>query len=314
MARITLVASLLVFLPLIAPAADVPPEWAYSPFGLRAPPDDGTLRHVPGSSQAYPASRIDDLFDPPDWFPDEHPTMPEVVAHGRKPDVNGCAMCHLTTGLGHPESGNVTGLPVEYFEEQVRAFASGERANLLASRTANMIRVAKGLTADEIHQAATYFTSMRPTTWTRVIETDTVPKGYPGPRGKRPASDEDGTGAIGHRIIELADEPELARLRDPHSPYTAYVPTGSIKAGETLAKTGGGKTLPCDVCHGPDYKGIGNVPRLAGLSAIYIFRQLNDIQKGARHGSAVALMQPVVANLSDDDMIALAAFMASRTP
>jgi cytochrome c553 len=53
---------------------------------------------------------------------------------------------------------------------------------------------------------------------------------------------------------------------------------------------------------------------LAGRSAIYIFRQLNDIQKGTRHGNAVALMQPVVAKLTQDDMIALAAFMASRTP
>ena len=90
---------------------------------------------------------------------------------------------------------------------------------------------------------------------------------------------------------------------------------GSIKAGETLATTGGnGKTIQCSVCHGPDYKGVGNVPPLAGRSAIYIYRQLNDIQHGTRHGNAVALMQPVVAKLSSDDMIALAAFMASRTP
>jgi cytochrome c553 len=56
------------------------------------------------------------------------------------------------------------------------------------------------------------------------------------------------------------------------------------------------------------------VPGIAGRSPIYIFRQLNDIQKGMRKGNAVALMVPVVAKLSQDDMIALAAFMASRTP
>jgi cytochrome c553 len=63
-----------------------------------------------------------------------------------------------------------------------------------------------------------------------------------------------------------------------------------------------------------DYKGIGNVPGLAGRSAIYIVRQLYDIQHGARNGVSVALMQPVVAKLTQDDMIALTAFMASRNP
>jgi len=53
---------------------------------------------------------------------------------------------------------------------------------------------------------------------------------------------------------------------------------------------------------------------LVGRGAIYIFRQLYDIQHGTRSGNAVALMQPVVAKLTQDDMIALAAFMSSRTP
>ena len=52
------------------------------------------------------------------------------------------------------------------------------------------------------------------------------------------------------------------------------------------------------------------MPGLAGRSAIYIYRQLYDIQHGARKGVSVALMQPVVAKLTQDDMIALAAFMA----
>ena len=55
-------------------------------------------------------------------------------------------------------------------------------------------------------------------------------------------------------------------------------------------------------------------PRLAGRSAIYIFRQLYDIQHGMRKGNAVALMQPVVVKLSQDDMLSLAAYMASRMP
>ena len=64
------------------------------------------------------------------------------------------------------------------------------------------------------------------------------------------------------------------------------------KAGEALATTGGGgKTLQCSICHGADYKGIGNVPGLAGRSAVYIVRQLYDIQHGARKGVSVALIE-----------------------
>ena len=81
-----------------------------------------------------------------------------------------------------------------------------------------------------------------------------------------------------------------------------------------LATGGGGKTIQCTICHGADLKGLGNVPGLAGRSAIYVFRQLYDIQHGTRKGNAVALMQPVVAKLTQDDMIALASYVASRNP
>jgi cytochrome c553 len=254
-------------------------------------------------------------FGPPDWFADEHPLMPNVVARGKAPDVNACALCHLTMGYGHPESANIAGLPAGYFEEQLHEFRDGNRASMLPGRSNNMIRFAKALTDEEIKQAAAYFSSIKPFAWTKVVEAATVPKSYVGEGNMRFAAEGGAKEPIGQRIIELPQEEERAKLRDPHSPFVAYVPPGSIKAGETLATTGSnGKTIQCAVCHGPDYKGIGNVPPLAGRSAIYIYRQLNDIQHGTRHGNAVALMQPVVAKLTPDDMIALAAFMASRTP
>jgi cytochrome c553 len=53
---------------------------------------------------------------------------------------------------------------------------------------------------------------------------------------------------------------------------------------------------------------------LAGHGATCIFRQLHDIQRGTRKGTAVALMQLLVAKLTENNMIALAAFMASRNP
>ncbi len=46
----------------------------------------------------------------------------------------------------------------------------------------------------------------------------------------------------------------------------------------------------------------------------YIVRQLFDMKTGLRRGKRVELMKPVVANLSADDMLAIAAYLASRTP
>jgi len=51
--------------------------------------------HVPGSSKTYTQDQIDDIQNPPDWFPDEHAPMPRVVAHGAEGGVLGCASCHL---------------------------------------------------------------------------------------------------------------------------------------------------------------------------------------------------------------------------
>ena len=112
----------------------------------------------------------------------------------------------------------------------------------------------------------------------------------------------------------MPEDRERTELRDSQSPFVAYVPVGSIKKGEALAKTGGGKTVQCTICHGSDLRGIGPVPPIAGRSAIYTFRQLYDFKDGARHGAWSAMMKPVVQNLTLDDMIAIVAYTSSRMP
>jgi cytochrome c553 len=47
---------------------------------------------------------------------------------------------------------------------------------------------------------------------------------------------------------------------------------------------------------------------------MYVFRQLNDIKTGSRAGANAELMQPVVAKLTQDDMLAIAAYLASLSP
>src|SRR5688572_10807334 len=92
-------------------------DWAYpiAPKGKGKGPDTEKMLTVPGSKKQYTAAQIGDGFGPPDWFPDEHPTMPAVVANGRKEaGVRACALCHLPSGGGHPESANMAGLNPDY--------------------------------------------------------------------------------------------------------------------------------------------------------------------------------------------------------
>ena len=76
----------LALLPVAAAAADRP-DWAFPtrPPGpaVAAPPEDGQPKHVPGSTKSYTQKEIDSFNNPPDWFPDEHPPAPDIVAHER---------------------------------------------------------------------------------------------------------------------------------------------------------------------------------------------------------------------------------------
>jgi cytochrome c553 len=56
------------------------------------------------------------------------------------------------------------------------------------------------------------------------------------------------------------------------------------------------------------------VPPLAGRSPRYTVRQLFDMRQGVRKGPWSALMKEAVAKLTIDDMIAVAAYTASREP
>jgi len=290
------------------------PEWAYP---VTPPPgalDAVAMKTVPGSTRQYTQAQIDDPFNPPDWFPDEHPAMPQIVAHGgAKPAGRACAQCHLPSGDGHPESAGLAGLPADYIRRQMTVFKTGQRANV---RAGVMIAMAQVLSDEEVNAAAGYFAGLKPTAgYNKVVEADTVAKSYGGAGGMRFVAPDGGTEPIGERIIVLPMDETEAKLRDPHSGFIDYVPSGSIARGQALATTGAnGKTVQCGLCHGPDLKGMGEVPPIVGRTATYTFRQLNDIQSGARNGAGIAFMRPAVANLTPSDMIALAAYLESRTP
>ena len=68
---------------------------------------------------------------------------------------------------------------------------------------------------------------------------------------------------------------------------------------------------PKYICHGADLKGAGIVPTIAGRSPSYIVRQLVDIQSGFRVGTGVAPMVEVVKQLRVEEIIAIAAYLAT---
>jgi hypothetical protein len=60
-------------------------------------------------------TQVRDSFDPADWHLGDHGPMPDIVAHGKKPDVIGRALCHYPNGKGRPENAGISDLPVVYF-------------------------------------------------------------------------------------------------------------------------------------------------------------------------------------------------------
>ncbi len=298
--------------------AAIPPAWAYpiNPPDDKPATDDGSLHHVPGSKKALTQTQITDWFNIPDWNPDGHPAMPEVVAHGRKPAVRGCGYCHLPNAQGRPENASLAGLPASYIVQQVMEIKSGERrcSEPKMGPPGNMVTIAQNTSLDEAKAAAEYFSSLQLKPWIKVIETNTVIKTKV--KGSMlVAADGGGKEPIGHRIVETPANLELTELRDDASGFIAYVPVGSISKGEALVMTGGdGKTTRCFFCHGTDLRGLGPVPRLAGRSPSYLFRQLFDFQQGSRHGKWSALMKDPVAQLTTDDMLNIASYLASLEP
>jgi cytochrome c553 len=111
------------------PPGDAPPAWAYpvNPPNLTVPADEGTPLHVRDSDAVFTLTQIRDLNFSPDWHPNDHPSMPEVVARGRKPAVLACGCCHRADGSGGPENARLVGLPPTYIAQQIADFKSGAR-------------------------------------------------------------------------------------------------------------------------------------------------------------------------------------------
>ena len=309
-----------------APVA--PPSRALRPN--EDPAEQTKPRHVAGSTATYSLVDVRDGGHVIDWFPGDHPPMPDVIKRGPAgmgEVTRGCASCHLPNGKGRPENAPVAGLPMAYLLRQMQDFRHGLRASA-DPRKPNvplMIALASALTDEELLASVQYFAALKyDTPWVRVVESPLVPQTKIVNQLFVPVA-KALTEPINGRIIEVPeDEAQSELVRNPHSGFLAYVPPGSIEKGKTLALTGGlriegttvvpGPTMACITCHGPELRGTADVPPIAGRSPSYLARQLWDMQQGTRHGSGMDLMKPVVAKLTPDDILNLAAYVASRPP
>ena len=278
-------------------------------------------RRVEGSSATYSRMEIRDGHNVVDWFPGDHPPMPDIMRHGPESLEAergwGCGHCHLPNGKGRPENAPPAGQPVDYTIQQLRDMRDGLRysADPRKPNSPTMNALAKAMTDEEMREAAEYFAAMPWTPWMRVIEADLIPEMHLEPGNMYVTVGTEPTEPLAGRIVETPEDAHQANfLRNPRSGWVVYVPLGSLARGEELVTTGAGKTIQCGICHGPDLMGLANIPAIAGRSPSYMMRQLYDMKRGTRNGVSVQLMKPVIANLTVDDMTDIVAYLASIVP
>jgi len=176
----------------------------------------------------------------------------------------------------------LAGLPAGYIAHQIADFQRRFRTSSDPAIRA-MASIAASIRDDEVAEASSFYASLKPQPWIRVVED---------PRGRR--------------IREMADG---------GGRYVAYVPAGALERGERLVVAGAsGRTVRCANCHGEDLRGTPATPGIAGRSPGYLARQLNDMRTGSRHGSGSDRMMGTIVRLTDEDVVSISAYLASLTP
>jgi len=87
-----------------------------------------------------------------------------------------------------------------------------------------------------------------------------------------------------------------------------HVALAATPDGASIAHQGNGHgVVPCMACHGADGGGLAapGFPRLAGLPAAYLRKQLDDFVAGTRQNAS---MQPIATGLSEDERAAVASY------
>ena len=203
---------------------------------------------------------------------------------------------------------------MNYIIEQVHAFRDGDRVD---TRTGRMVLASKALSEKELREAAEYYAAIGPDRqqWVKTVVSTEVPKG-PAPFGVggfRYHAPEGGMEPLPAGIVvTVAEDDDLVRARDQiNGGFVQYVHPEDMALGEKVAATYGGcraramapTTRAWAMCLGSPMD-----------KQVYMIRQLKDMQTGARKDKNVAVMKPIVDKLSDREMVAVSAYLASREP
>ncbi len=108
-----------------------------------------------------------------------------------------------------------------------------------------------------------------------------------------------------------------AHLAPPAKPAEKAADTAQMKRGEEIAKRGiWSRGMPaCFQCHGENGQGVPpHFPPIVGQSANYIAAQIKNWKAGTRANDPVGLMRAVSDKLKDDEIAAVAAYLASLAP
>lgn len=187
-----------------------------------------------------------------------------------------CVSCHGADGGGNADGGipALAQLPQKYFTKQIADFRSGARTN------------AKDLSVEDVHTAAGYYVSFM----------KSIAKAL---------SDEDAAAAARY----------YANLPPPKKqPRPGAVDPAVIARGQELAINGAWdrQIPPCFKCHAVGGLGVGqNFPPIAGQHASYTVNQLQAWKTGARRNDPQQLMKTTAANLTDEEIRAVAEYLAT---
>lgn len=103
----------------------------------------------------------------------------------------------------------------------------------------------------------------------------------------------------------------LARAYEnlPPPPASVSPDASKLARGRTLAEAN-----HCSGCHGADYSGGQNVPRVAHQREDYVVKALDDYKSGRRLGYGNAAMAEAVAQLSPVELADIAYYLAYLPP
>lgn len=113
-------------------------------------------------------------------------------------------------------------------------------------------------------------------------------------------------------MVSLAGELSEQAVNDLAEYYAALLPPRASEGSGNDTGRALVDRLRCADCHGPELQGTNaGVPRLAGQKARYTVWSLQQMRGGTRSHGAAAKPDPLLANLSNDEIESLAAHLAS---